>query len=209
MSEEWKSIEHALGYLSRADTIPHRTEGEATLLEEIPAESRRILDIGAGDGRLLNLVLIKCQNASGVALDFSPTMLNKLKERFTDNHRIDIVEHDIRNPLPKNMGAFDVVVSGFAIHHVTDSRKYDLYREIYDMLEPGGVFCNFEHVSSPTLKLHEKFYKAIGETIVNEDNSNILLDVETQLQWLRKIGFEDVDCYWKWRELALLIGVKK
>jgi len=63
-------------------------------------------------------------------------------------------------------------------------------------------------VSSPTKNLHSKFFEMIGETSATEDKSNILLDVETQLQWLRKIGFDDVDCIWKWRELALLVGKK-
>jgi len=52
------------------------------------------------------------------------------------------------------------------------------------------------------------FFAAIGEPLEDEDPSDRLLDVETQLGWLRELGFDDVDCYWKWLEMALLVGVK-
>jgi SAM-dependent methyltransferase len=205
MVNQWMSAEHAVGYLRIADTIPHRAEGEATLLEEVPKASRRILDLGCGDGRLLNLLLSHCPSAIGVALDFSPQMLARLRERFGLDNRIRIVEHDLDQALPE-LGNFDVVASSFAIHHLTHVRKRELYSEIWSRLMPGGVFCNLDHVASPSDRVHQCFLDALG--ITSEDPSNQLLDVETQLQWLREIGFQDVDCFWKWRELALLIGQK-
>ncbi|WP_353932179.1 class I SAM-dependent methyltransferase [Okeanomitos corallinicola TIOX110] len=203
----WTSSEHALSYLGKADKIPHRTEGEGVLLEQVPKNVKRILDLGTGDGRLLELLKIDRPQMQSVAIDFSPTMLSAVKTRFADDKNVEIINHNLDQPLP-DLGLFDAVVSSFAIHHLGDERKFSLYREIFKNLNPGGIFCNLEHVASPTQSLHEKFLKEIGTLPENDDPSNKLLDVETQLQWLRKIGFSDVDCYWKWLELALLIGVK-
>lgn len=208
MASEWQSPEHALAYLRRADRIPHRADGEETLLAELPADCRRVLDLGAGDGRLLALVLLARPGATGVAADFSPAMIDKLVARFGDDHRVELVRRDLAQPLPATLGRFDAVVSSFAIHHVEHPRKRALYEEVFEMLTPGGVFANLEHVASPTDSLHARFFDAMGMTLADEDASNRLLDVATQLRWLREVGFDDVDCYWKWRELALLVGRK-
>jgi len=204
---EWQTSEHASAYLRRADDLPHRAAGERALLDELAPDARRILDLGSGDGRLLDLVLRDRPRARGVALDFSPLMLGKLAGRFASSARVEIVDHDLDRPLPP-LGGFDVVVSSFAIHHLEDDRKRRLYEEVWALLEPGGVFCNLEHVASASPYAHQRFLDAIGYTAEQEDRSNRLLDVHVQLQWLREIGFSDVDCYWKWRELALLAGRK-
>ena len=203
----WQSAEHVGDYMERADLISHRGEGESALLEFIPTGTRRILDLGTGDGRLLALVRSAHPETEAIAVDFSPTMLEAARRRFVGDPRVRVVEHNMDSSLPP-LGSFDAVISSFAIHHLVHERKRALYREIFGVLNPGGVFCNLEHVSSPSERLHEDFLVRIGFTVETEDPSNKLLDVETQLGWLREIGFADVDCQWKWRELALLVGVR-
>jgi len=99
-----------------------------------------------------------------------------------------------------------VGMSSFAIHHLDHNRKRELYREIHHLLNPGGVFCNLEHVSSPP-RLHAR-WQLLGIDQEPEDPSNRCLDVETQLGWLRELGYRYVDCYWKWMEMALLCGIR-
>jgi SAM-dependent methyltransferase len=201
----WTSNEHVRDYLERADSISHRGEGEAALLEFIPPGARRILDLGTGDGRLLALVRHAHPDTEAVAVDFSPAMLEAARKRFAGESSVRVVAHNLDNPLPA-LGTFDAVISCFAIHHLVHERKRELYAEIYGLLNSGGVFCNLEHVASVSPRLHQEFLERIGFTVETEDPSNKLLDVETQLGWLREIGFGDVDCHWKWRELALLAG---
>jgi len=204
---EWTTAEHVQRYLGRADGYPRRAEGESVLLEHVPGDARRVLDLGTGDGRLLALLQIDRPEMLGVGVDFSELMLQAARQRFSDDDRMDLVSHDLAHQLPA-LGRFDVVVSSMAIHHLEHERKRTLCGEVFELLEPGGVFANFEHVASPTHRLHLAFFAAIGEPLADEDPSDRLLAVEPQLTWLRELGFEDVDCYWKWLEMALLIGLK-
>jgi tRNA (cmo5U34)-methyltransferase len=206
-SEEWSDPRHVGRYLERADEFPRRSEGESVLFDHVPREARRILDLGTGDGRLLALLQAGRPHLLGVGLDNSPLMLEAARRRFADDERMELLEHDLAQPLP-DLGRFDVVVSSMAIHHLEDERKRSLYEEVFALLEPGGVFANFEHVASPSERLHVAFLEAICEPLEHDDPSDRLLDCETQVGWLREIGFADADVYWKWLEMALLLGVR-
>lgn len=203
----WPDVDHALAYLRKADHIPHRTEGEATLVELLPPNPTRVLDLGTGDGRLLALVRTARPGVHGVAVDFSPLMLERARQRFAGDSDVEVVEHDLDRPIP-GFDPFDLVVSSFAIHHVDDDRKRALYAEVFGLLRPGGALLDLEHVASTTEALHVAFLAAVGLTPEEDDPSNKLAPVEDQLGWMRGAGFVDVDCFWKWRELALLAGTR-
>ena len=203
----WTEASHASAYLEKRASIPQRDAGMEALMEWVPATARRVLDLGAGDGAVLARVLGRCPESTGVAVDFSPLMLDAARVCFSGDSRVEVVAHDLSESLPA-LGAFDLVVSGFAIHHLDHDRKRALYGEVFKMLEPGGAFLNLEHVASPTEALHRDFLTRVGMDPDDDDPSNQLLEVETQLRWLRELGYGEVDCHWKWRELALLAAIK-
>jgi tRNA (cmo5U34)-methyltransferase len=132
--------------------------------------------------------------------------------------------------LSESKGPFDAVVSGFSIHHQPDARKYEIYQEIFSLLKPGGWFVNIEHVSSSAqlnIDLFEQHYAAARYAIEKQNGgtrtlqqvveeyrtrpdkaANILAPTELQCDWLREIGYEEVDCYMRIYELAVFGGRK-
>jgi hypothetical protein len=123
-------------------------------------------------------------------------------------------------------GPYDIVVSGFAIHHQPDGRKRQIYSEVFGLLGAGGVFLNLEHVLSATPageQVFDAFFidhlrefnrqsgdgssaDAIIETYYKAKEENLLAPVWEQCRWLTEIGFADVDCYFKVFELSLFGG---
>ena len=51
----------------------------------------RVLDLGSGDGRLLALVKLAHPDAQAVAIDFSDTMLDRLRARFAADSSVSVI----------------------------------------------------------------------------------------------------------------------
>ncbi len=203
MASEWSDPGRVTEYLSRE--IPHREIAEGMLLEALPDRIDRFLDLGTGDGRLLRLVRKRFPEARGVGLDSSEPMLAQAADHMAGAPGVELRAHDLRIPLAES-GTFDAVVSGLAIHHLKDERKEELFGEIHGLLAPGGVFANLDLVRSATPQLHERFRHQIGRT--QDDPTDRLADLSEQMGWLREAGFSEVECHFKWLELALVVGIE-
>ena len=109
-----------------------------------------LLDLGCGDGILGRTVMAEYPQATGVFLDFSEHMIEAAKQK-TDTQRSIFAVQDLATTAwaqsVSDHAPLDLVLSGFAIHHLPDERKRELYQEIFDMLKPGGLFLNLEHVA--------------------------------------------------------------
>ncbi len=202
-----------------------------TLLTRGERAVRRFCDVGAGAGAFAEVVMDTHPGATGVLVDFSEPMAAAARERLAARAgRWEYVLADLDSPRWREAlpgGSYDAVVSGFCIHHLPDARKRALYRECFELLAPGGLFVNWEHVSAGALVegiLEEQMIERLlaaersrpdprpREVLVRDycdaAEQDILQDAETQCGWLRGIGFADVDVYFKVEELAIIAGVK-
>lgn len=141
----WKDRDVAAAFLNeRSLGIPDRQrqlEVVLRILRLTGQEPQRVLDMGCGDALILGTVLKAWPNATGAALDFSPLMLEQARQRLTPfGNRATTVEGDLQSPAWKDNvpGHFDTILSSLAIHHLTHERKKTLYREIHELLSPGG-----------------------------------------------------------------------
>ncbi len=193
------------------------------------------LDLGCGDGVLAQAVLAHYPDAHAVLLDFSEPMIEAAQHKLAarkENLTFLVQDYGTAQWLDsvKSHAPFDAIISGFSIHHQPDERKRELYQEIFDLLIPGGVFLNLEHVVPPSAWVEHVFDEIFIDATLAYNQSrgietsreqtahdyhnrphkeaNILAPLELQCDWLREIGFDHVDCYLKIFELALFGGVR-
>ncbi len=232
----WQQPDLAASFLQRrGDFVPMLDVQEdivTRLLERHGRTISRFLDLGCGDGALTQLVLDAHPSAEVVMVDFSEPMLKRAGERLR-RLRVNATlwPADLNDPswseqLPD--GRYDAIVSGLAIHHLPGERKRSLFAELFQLLEPGGVFVNLDYVlvEGPLQGLFdERKMEALRadrgtggtgeaggagaeEVFIDEDDDDRPDLAETQIAWLREAGFEQAEVQFKWAEAAVMAGFK-
>ncbi len=219
--------------------VPEREVQIATVSAAIPPLDGpgHIVELCCGEGLLSRALLARFPGATVHAFDGSPRMLEAARRTAGDlaarleTRHFDLAAKDWRTP-PFRAHA---VVSSLAVHHLDAAGKQALFRDVFAMLAPGGVFVLADLIA-PT--------RAAGQAIAAEawdeavkaralaldgdlaaferfraENWNFYRDPEPdpvdqpsplydQLKWLEAAGFAALDVHYLKAGHAILSGVR-
>ena len=144
--------------------MPDREERFAAMLTAVAAvtgdAAPKVLDLAGGTGTITLRTLARFPGARVTVLDQDPVLLSIARASLSD--RATVVDADLGDPewrakLPGRGQAeegFDAVLTATALHWLPAERVAALYAEVREVLRPGGIFVNADHMpedSLPTL----------------------------------------------------------
>ena len=235
---EWSRAEFAAEFVENADhyIVERRRMLEVVLSfyrrftrTRRSGRDTRLLDLGSGDGALSHELLKNDGTIRATLVDASPEMLECARRRLRSYPHVEFVERSFQQLLrdPDTPSEFDIVVSGLAIHHLELEAKKALFSYVFAHLDDGGDFVNLDVALAPDASLEDWYMVLWHEWIrqhaeragrqhefdhvpqqykTNPDNLPDTLD--DQLSALRAVGFEAVDCYYKYGVFVVFGGRK-
>jgi tRNA (cmo5U34)-methyltransferase len=205
--------------------IPGYQDMVDSLIRSIPFESSKpikVLDLGCGTGNITLAVKKRYPQAHVTCIDLAESMIEITRYKLGEYDDIEFHVADMRD-FQYGENNYDLIISSLAMHHLqTDEEKIAVYQEIYDSLREGGVFLHADQVltsskylekanqeqwkefmlkTMPLSEIEEKWLP----TAHHEDHPAPLLN---HIDWLREIGFKEVDVMWKYVKGAVFGGRK-
>jgi tRNA (cmo5U34)-methyltransferase len=204
--------------------IPMYSEMINSMISAIPFEISdkfKVLDLGCGTGNVTKAVKERFPMSKISCIDIAENMIQMAKIKLEGYSDIEYYTEDFSEFNFK--GAYDVVVSSLALHHIrTDENKKKFYSRIYDVLKPGGLFLNSDSVlgSNESLNMiyRKKWIDFMLQNVPEEEIKEKWLPTEMEedfpapltnhLKWLGETRFESIDVVWKYYGYAVYCGTR-
>ena len=203
-SEQWGIYKSVIGhnYMYHAELIE-------IVREEVNSfKAPSILDLGCGDSYIISESLSEGQtidycgvDSAAMALDFGRINLERSKGEIT------LINEDFLKALEGMKRSFDVIISGYSLHHLEAEDKKKCFSLISNLISDGGVFIFYDLESNPDESCSEyikrvcdifdddwdKFGKKALEDIRTHVEGNDLPENEMfYLENFERVGFSDV-----------------
>jgi tRNA (cmo5U34)-methyltransferase len=207
--------------------VPERERQMHIITRLVPGRDQpfHIIELCCGGGLLAETLLEAYPSAHLLGLDGSQEMLNSASQRLArignrfQSQTFDLAAKDWR----RATSPAAAVVSSLAIHHLTGPEKLELFRDVYSLLEPGGVFVVadvMEHNTEAARRLAaDELDEAIRQRSLwldgntegfaffereqwnmyrfrDDDDIDKPSTLFEQLKWLEEAAFVDIDVHW-------------
>jgi tRNA (cmo5U34)-methyltransferase len=162
-SSQWADSEFSQEYRNDAnDYLPERFK----LIEMVKSffrhfihevDAPRVLDLGCGDGLLMQQLMRSYNRIRATLVDGFPEMLESAKKRLADFPTVQFVQATFQDLLVDDSlpNSFDFILSSFAIHHLEMQEKKAFFEYIYHHLRADGFFLNLDVVLAPYQDLED------------------------------------------------------
>jgi len=206
-------------------SLPHYHEAHeliAMILKERGGTVRSALDLGAGSGQTALTVLRAAHGTQLTAVDLFPEMLADARRRLESfGSRVQFVESDNTAFLTSSPRRFDVITSAFCLHHLSRTGKQEIFKLIFEALNPGGVFLllDLTTFTDPTLQKisrrsteHYMLGRVQDERVRAEwihhwNEVNTPDPADSQVGWMADVGFQ-AETVCRWLEVALVAATR-
>jgi tRNA (cmo5U34)-methyltransferase len=211
---------------------PNRSKMIEIALEVLPFPkivALRAIDLGIGTGYFTECFLNRFPDSRVLGVDGAQAMIELAKARLTSlAARVEFIVGDFRKlqQLVPAAGAFDVVFSACALHHLSRLDKERVLQQVVGLLVPGGWFVNADLIVADSPELENRLQQiriaGIVERAGGADSRfadsaltrQFLADLELKeadqpltfaedLALLRSSGLRNVSAFWlEYRELV-------
>lgn len=174
---------------------PWRASFRAAFCAALSGHQLRILELGSGPGELAREILLRCDVATYVALDWSQAMHDIAADHLGElARRVTFVVRDFREPAwAEGLGTFDAIVTQQAVHETRHKRHaLPLFERARPLLVPGGLLLYCDGYLFPDSKLPA-----------------LSLERDDQPRVLERAGFVDVQLLHDEGNLALYRAINR
>lgn len=127
------------------------------LVEVAAGPAPTVIDLACGTGSITRRLLARLPEARAVAIDVDPVLLTIARGSLGPDERVRILQADLRQAGwagALDGQAFDAVVTSTALHWLPEHHLRRVYRDLHDLLRPGGLVANADTMGAgglPTL----------------------------------------------------------
>lgn len=184
-----------------------------------------VVDLGAARGDALAPFLSYERDGRGrrfVAVEKSPAMLDVLRDRF-QTEDVYVSDHDLRTGVPPlSSYQASLFLAILTVQFVPVDYRHRLLKSAHEALVPGGALIVVEKTLPTSGILDDVFRKLYWRTKHDEGYTDeeivrkaaalegvlVPLPADWTVDALKRAGFAEVECFWRWCQFAGWVAVK-